>query len=257
MIAVSAGIFPAEKVLRFSGETIPLLDDDTYADCEYSELEVALTSEIVDEPDIDAEFDWEKTKVLTISTSSILDDEQMEKFKDFNLNIRDSFASNYEELGCCEVQRHKIKLIDTEPIHIRPYKKSESERLLINKEIELMLEAKIIRPSCSPWSAPVVMIPKKDKTRRMCIDYRRLNSVTIQNSWPLPRISDILDRLRESVWFSALDLKSGYWQVAMHPDSIELTAFSTADGHYEFLRVPFGLKTSPAELSRIMQIVFG
>ena len=89
-----------------------------------------------------------------------------------------------------------------------------------------MLKAKVIRPSRSAWSAPVIMIPKKDGTKRMCVDYRKLNAVTKQVNWPLPVIQDIFDRLSGSKWFSALDLKSGYWQIEMSPESIEKTAFS-------------------------------
>ena len=102
-----------------------------------------------------------------------------------------------------------------------------------------------------------MLIPKLNGTKRLCIDYRRLNKVTVQQNWPIPRIQDILDRLSGSIWFSALDLKSGYWQVKMHPDSIEKTAFSTPDGHFEFLRLPFGLKNAPADFSRIMQMTLG
>lgn len=120
-----------------------------------------------------------------------------------------------------------------------------------------MLEANIIRQSKSPWSAPIIMIPKPDGTKRLCVDYRKLNTVTKTINWPLPIILDILDRLNGSSWFTALDLKSGYWQVKMQQDSIEQTAFSTPDGHYEFLRLPFGLKNGPAEFSRIMHMTLG
>ena len=92
----------------------------------------------------------------------------------------------------------------------------------------------------------------KDKSIRMCVDYRRLNRVTVSELWPLPRIDDILDGLLGSKWFSTLDLKSGYYQVAMSSNSIAKTAFVTPDGHYEFLRLPFGLKNAPSHFSKIM-----
>jgi hypothetical protein len=89
----------------------------------------------------------------------------------------------------------------------------------------------------------------------MCVDYRRLNQVTITEQWPLPRIDDILDGLLGSKWSSTLDLKSGYYQVAMSSNSITKTAFITPDGHYEFLRLPFGLKNAPSHFSKLMDKV--
>ena len=120
-----------------------------------------------------------------------------------------------------------------------------------------MLDAGVIRLSMSPWSSPVVMVKKKDGKLRMCVDYRLLNAKTKTDAWPLPRIDDIFDRMYKSKYFSTIDLKSGYWQIRMDKNSIEKTAFSTADGHYEFLRMPFGLKNAPAHFSRIMQLLFG
>ena len=120
-----------------------------------------------------------------------------------------------------------------------------------------MLEAKVIRPSNSPWSAPIIVIPKKDGTVRMCIDYRKLNAIPQLEMWTLPVIRDILDRLSGSVWFTTLDLKAGYWQVLLDADSIPKTAFSTPDGHYECLRHTFGLKNAPARFSRIMYQILG
>ena len=120
-----------------------------------------------------------------------------------------------------------------------------------------MLDAGVIPKSTSPWSFPVVIIPKKNGSKRFCVDYRRLNKETIQDPFSLPRIDDILDRLAGSKVFSTLDLKSGYWQVKLSQDAIPKTAFSTPDGHYEFLVCPFGLKNAPAEFSRLMHQVLG
>ena len=110
-----------------------------------------------------------------------------------------------------------------------------------------MFNAGIIRPSKSPWSLPVIMVPKKGGTERMCIDFIVLVTAFNFLNWPLLVIIDLLDRLSESCWFSAIDLKSGYWQMKMNKFSISKTELSTTDGHYEFMRLPFGLKNTPAE----------
>lgn len=95
-----------------------------------------------------------------------------------------------------------------------------------------MLDANIIRPSKSPWSSPVLIIPKADGGERFCVDYRKLNKITIPDKFPMPRIDDIFDRLQGSEWFSELDLNSAFWLLAIADTDIEKTAFSTPDGHY-------------------------
>ena len=93
-----------------------------------------------------------------------------------------------------------------------------------------MRDQGVIEPSQSPWTSPVVLVKKKDRTTRFCVDYRQLNDITKKDSHPLPRIDDTLDNLSGSQWFSTLDLKSGYWQVKMHPEDKKKTAFSTGTG---------------------------
>ena len=113
----------------------------------------------------------------------------------------------------------------------------------------------IIQPSCSPWASPVVLVRKKDNTLRFCIDYQRLNSVTKADVFPIPRIDDLLDQLGKSRYYSTLDLASGYWQIRVHPDSREKTAFITNQGLFEFCVMPFGLTNVPAVFQRLMQRV--
>ena len=98
----------------------------------------------------------------------------------------------------------------------------------------------------SLWAAPIELVRKKDGSTRFCVDYRKFNSVTRKNSYPLPRIDDTLRALSGATWFSSLDLKSGYWQVGMHPEDREKTAFTTGKGLWQFTVMPFGLCNAPA-----------
>ena len=118
-----------------------------------------------------------------------------------------------------------------------------------------MLNRGIIQPSTSPWASPIILVKKKDGTDRFVVDYRRLNSVTRKDSFPLPRIDDALDALNSTKWYSCLNLMSGYWQVEMEPESREHTAFISHSGLFEFLMVPFGLTSAPSSFSRLMEYV--
>jgi hypothetical protein len=140
-----------------------------------------------------------------------------------------------------------IELIPgTAPISKRAYRVSGPELVELKKQIDESLEKGYIRPSTSPWAAPVLFVEKKDGTKRMCIDYISLNEVTVKNKYPLPRIEDLFDQLRGASVFSKIDLRSGYHQLRIRPSDIPETTFITKYGLYEFTVMSFGLTNAPA-----------
>jgi hypothetical protein len=150
-----------------------------------------------------------------------------------------------------------IELIPgTAPISKRAYRVSGPELVELKKQIDELLEKGYIRPSTSPWAALVLFVEKKDGTKRMCIDYRALNEVTVKNKYPLPRIEDLFDQLRGATVFSKIDLRSGYHQLRIRPADIPKIAFITKHGLYEFMVMSFRLTNAPAYFMYLMNNVF-
>ena len=140
---------------------------------------------------------------------------------------------------------HKIYTEDILLISSRPYSVPITEQAFINEEIQRMIDNKLIRESTSPWASPVVLVAKKNKKKRFCVDYRKLNAITKKDSYPLPWIDKLLDSLAGATYFSTLDLMSRYWQVMMYPADREKTAFITKYDTYEFNVMPFKLCNAP------------
>ncbi|GKC68282.1 putative nucleotidyltransferase, ribonuclease H [Tanacetum coccineum] len=141
------------------------------------------------------------------------------------------------------------------PIAKSPYRLAPSEMQELSGQLQELQDKGFIRPSHSPWGAPVLFVKKKDGSLRMCIDYRELNKLTVKNRYPLPRIDDLFDQLQGSRFFSKIDLRSGYHQLRVHEDDIPKTAFRTRYGHFEFTVMPFGLTNAPAVFMDLMNRV--
>ena len=165
------------------------------------------------------------------------------------------FAENDDDLGKCNVAEHSINTGLAQPVHQPPYKSAWKEREVVQQQVDGMLRKGIIEHSDSPWCAPVVLVKKKDGDWRFCVDYRRLNDVTVKDAYPLPRIADALSRLEGSTYFSIMDLQSGYHQVPLKDADRKKSAFITADGLFQFKVMPFGLTNAPGTFQRAMDLI--
>ena len=137
-----------------------------------------------------------------------------------------------------------------------PYRMAPTELKELKSQLQELLDKGFIRPSVSPWGAPVLFMKKKDGTLRMCIDYRQINKVTVKNKYPLPRFEDLFDQLKGAGVLSKIDLRSGYYQLRVKEGDVPKTAFRTRYGHYKFLVMPFGLTNAPAAFMDLMNRVF-
>ena len=152
---------------------------------------------------------------------------------------------------------HRIELLPGSTPPSRPtFRLSASELVELKKQLEELTKAGFIQPSKSPFGAPILFVKKKDGTMRMCVDYRALNNITVKNSYPLPRVDELFDRLQGAKYFSKIDLRSGYHQIRIDPEDVPKTAFRTRYGHYEFLVLPFGLTNAPATFMHLMHQTF-
>lgn len=145
-----------------------------------------------------------------------------------------------------------IRLTSSEPVNYRPYKLSFDEKLRVRDIVRDLKEKGIIRESESPYASPILLVKKKDGTDRMVVDYRALNSVTVKDRYPLPLIEDHIDRLGKCKYFTALDMLTGFHQIKLSEDSIPRTAFVTPEGHFEYLKMPYGLANAPVVYQRII-----
>ena len=176
-------------------------------------------------------------------------------------NMRNEFLNKFFPPARTNALMRAIQFVielvpGTEPISIPPYRMAPAQLNELKAQLEELLSKGFIRPSTSPWGAPVLFVKKKDGSLRLCIDYRQLNRATIRSQYLLPRIDELFDQLHGSRVYSKIDLRSGYHQLRVRENDVSKTAFKTRYGHYEFLVMPFGLTNAPAAFMDLMNKVF-
>ena len=184
-------------------------------------------------------------------------DAERAKVRSLLTKYQSVFSTGEGDLGCTNRLEHEIPLLDEVPVRQRFRRVPPSDYDSVKAHINQLLEAQVIRESCSPYASPIVLVKKKDGSLRMCVDYRQLNSKTRRDAFPLPRIDESLDALSGARWFSTLDLASGYNQVPVAEKDKQKTAFCTPFGLFEFNRMPFGLCNAPSTFQRLMERIFG
>lgn len=187
--------------------------------------------------------------VLTTEEAPQLSETQRKLFNGMLLEQERRFA---KEGPATTFTEHRIRTNSAVPIATAPYRLSAQPQRLLRHKLDEMLAQGIIEESDTPWAAPVVLVPKGNDDVRVCVDYRRLNTCTIPDRYPLPRIDDLLHLAKSLPYMSSLDLQSGYWQIPVHSEDREKTGFITPFGVYHFNRMPFGLRNAPSTFQRMM-----
>ncbi|KAE9224601.1 hypothetical protein PF005_g5850 [Phytophthora fragariae] len=188
-------------------------------------------------------------------SGSALSDEQNSLFQDELNGVSDMFVKSSKKPGRTELLKFEIDTGDSKPIKQQPYRVSGAEGEVMAAEVDQYLEMGFIRPSHSPWASPVLMIRKPDGGIRFCIDYRKLNAVTVKDCYPMPLIDDTFDVLGGAKLLSTMDIVSGYCNVSMHENSVAKTAFTCKYGLYKWLVMPFGICNAVSTFERLLETV--
>eukprot|EP00833_Pecoramyces_ruminatium_P007356 jgi/Orpsp1_1/1181388/evm.model.c7180000077042.1 len=183
--------------------------------------------------------------------------EEKDKFQNLLNKYNDVITVSSDDLEPSKLLPHHINLEENvKPIKQKPYKISQVQSTALKEELQKLIDKNLIEPSHSPWSSPVVLVQKKNGKWRLCIDFRKLNNVTVKDAYALPKIREIFDALKDAKIFSTIDLFSGYHQIPMWDEDMEKTSFTTKFGNYYFKVMPFGLTNAPATFQREMNRIF-
>jgi len=200
-------------------------------------------------------------RVIAKLRTDHLNSEEKKSLHELCFAYQDVFFLPGDKLSCKNAARHTIQLEPgLTPINTRPYRLPESQKEEVDRQVKQLLQDGIIAKSDSPWNSPLLVVPKKvgpdGKIKwRLVVDFCKLNEKTVGDVYPLPDITEILDQLGQSKYFTCLDMVMGYHQIELAPGEGPKTAFSTKQGHWEYRRLPFGLKMAPSTFQKMMNSV--
>ena len=262
-LVVPDGSVVQVRVLNVSGRPISLKAGMAVGSVEVLPSDPVVSSVIEDDADLDVMAG--RPNEVTGSEAEMVDSmvEGAEISETERQDLRSNLQRNRDvfsmqgELGCTSVVEHNIHTSDDHPIRQQPRRVPHHLLGEVDKQLTDMLDKGLIQESSSPWASPVVLVKKKNGEVRFCIDYRQLNQKSCHDAYPVPRVDDALRCLRGARWFSTLDLASAYWQILMDSESSRKAAFTTHRGLFEPKRMPFGLRSAPATMQRLMMTLFG
>ena len=220
---------------------------------------IGSVSSVLQLPSIDDEEEHGKLESCDEVISKIkLPDLAPEKQSRISLMCKDHvdvFSRGDFDVGAATVTEHHIKLTDETPIYQRPRRFPRPVADEIERQVQTLNSLDVVEPSISPWSSPVVPVRKEDGKIRMCIDYRKLKSVTVPDRFSIPNLHDSVFSLPGNKYFTRLDLVKSYYQIPIDEKSRPYTAFSTPQGHYQFRKLSFGLRNAPSAFQREIQSI--
>lgn len=247
------------SVINFSEEELTLNKNMTMAKINFCKREIEKINFCgnvgKDSTDVDfdhADLEWEAD--INLDHLGGLTKTRVKEFLEKN---KDIFAASVRDLPGCTTIPHEIHLKEDKPVKSKAYRVPVNLRNELNNQLDALLEADIISPTMSEFASPVILVQKADGQYRLAVDYRKLNKNLIKDNYPLPNITDSIDSLAGSVFFSTLDLTSGFFQQVIRPEDRHKTAIITHRGLHQFNRIPFGLATSSAGFQRLMNFIFG
>ena len=237
--------------------TFTQLSEDEVFDCNQSDIPAHLAN--IDQVEVQREqaVPNHLEELYASATPNCRNAEERATLSSLLVRYSDVFSTDASDVGRTDLVQHTIPLIPgMRPIRQPPRRLGHEKEVEVESQISKLLKQGLIEPASGAWSSPVVLVKKKDGSWRFCIDYRRLNDITQQDAYPLPRIDESLDALAGARYFTTLDLTSGYWQVPLDVDAQEKSAFCTRGGLWKWKVLPFGLTSAPATFQRMMKGVF-